>query len=408
MTQRRTQASEEGGGAVAIARFLRPVAALRLCIAFSLATLCAVTAGGAALAAEDPAPEEQLTQVNAAISQIEDWLNSAANNRTSLETELRDTTQRIAETSAAITDNQTSITALEAELELLAERSAELEAARAAQQDLVRRAVRASYMSGRESYLKLLLNQEDPSLSARMLRYYSEFNADRLARIQAFRATLEELEVTASSMADASQALLSRQNELDAQVGTLNEGRAARQSLLKELDSDIAARSGELEQLTQDRARVEELIKQINDAIASIPPPQQLTPFSEARGRLPWPVSGRALNNFGESYSDGNLHRQGLVLAADAGSAVRAIHPGRVVFSDWLRGSGLLVVVDHGDGYLSLYANNQTLIKNMGDWVNRGEALATAGDNGGLDQPGIYFEIRRHGEALDPAVWCES
>ena len=294
MTQRRTQASEDGGGAVAIARFLRPVAALRLCIAFSLATLCAVTAGGAALAAEDPAPEEQLTQVNAAISQIEDWLNSAANNRTSLETELRDTTQRIAETSAAITDNQTSITALEAELELLAERSAELEAARAAQQDLVRRAVRASYMSGRESYLKLLLNQEDPSLSARMLRYYSEFNADRLARIQAFRATLEELEVTASSMADASQALLSRQNELDAQVGTLNEGRAARQSLLKELDSDIAARSGELEQLTQDRARVEELIKQINDAIASIPPPQQLTPFSEARCRLPWPVSGRA------------------------------------------------------------------------------------------------------------------
>ena len=87
---------------------------------------------------------------------------------------------------------------------------------------------------------------------------------------------------------------------------------------------------------------------------------------------------------------------------------MRAIHPGRVVFSDWLRGSGLLVVVDHGDGYLSLYANNQTLIKNMGDWVNRGEALASAGDNGGLDLPGIYFEIRRHGEALDPAVWCES
>ena len=163
-----------------------------------------------------------------------------------------------------------------------------------------------------------------------------------------------------------------------------------------------------LEQLTEDRARVEELIKQINDAIASIPPPEQLTPFSEARGRMPWPVNGRALNNFGESYSDGNLHRQGLVLAADAGSPVRAVHPGRVVFSDWLRGSGLLVVVDHGDGYLSLYANNQTLVKNTGDWVNRGEAVATAGDNGGLNQPGIYFEIRRHGEALDPAAWCES
>lgn len=381
-------------------------------IALSAAVLCAVTVCGAAFAAEeaatDPAPEEQLTQVNAAISQIEDWLNSAANNRTSLETELRDTTQQIAETSAAIADHQTSITELEAELEQLEERSAELDAARAVQQDMVKRAVRASYMSGRESYLKLLLNQEDPSLSARMLRYYSDFNAERLSRIQAFRATLEELEVTTSSIAEASQALLSRQEELDAQVVTLNDSRAARQALLKQLDADIAARSGELEQLTEDRARVEELIKQINDAIASIPPPEQLTPFSEARGRMPWPVNGRALNNFGESYSDGNLHRQGIVLAADAGSPVRAVHPGRVVFSDWLRGSGLLVVVDHGDGYLSLYANNQTLVKNTGDWVNRGEALATASDNGGLDQPGIYFEIRRHSEALDPALWCES
>lgn len=381
-------------------------------IALSAAVLCAVTIYGAAFAAEeaakDPAPEEQLTQVNAAISQIEDWLNSAANNRTSLETELRETTQQIAETSAAISSNQASITALEAELEQLEVRSAELEAARAVQQDLVKRAVRASYMSGRESYLKLLLNQEDPSLSARMMRYYTAFNAERLARIQTFRATLEELEVTTSSIAEASQALLSRQDELDAQVAALNDSRAGRQTLLKQLDADIAARSGELEQLTEDRARVEELIKQINDAIASIPPPEQLTPFSEARGRMPWPVNGRALNNFGESYSDGNLHRQGIVLAADAGSPVRAVHPGRVVFSDWLRGSGLLVVVDHGDGYLSLYANNQTLVKNTGDWVNRGEAVATAGDNGGMNQPGIYFEIRRHGEALDPAAWCES
>lgn len=381
-------------------------------IALSAAVLCAVTFYGTAFAAEEPArepaPEEQLTQVNAAISQIEDWLNSAANNRTSLETELRNTTRQIAETSAAIEENQASITALEAELEQLAERSAELQAARTAQQDLVKRAVRASYMSGRESYLKLLLNQEDPSLSARMLRYYGDFNAARLSQIQAFRATLEDLEVTTASIAQASQTLLSRQSELDAQVATLNEGRAARQALLKQLDSDIAERSGELEQLTEDRVRVEELIRQINDAIASIPPPEQLTPFSEARGRLPWPVTGRALNSFGESYSDGNLHRQGIVLAADAGSPVRAVHPGRVVFSDWLRGSGLLVVVDHGDGYLSLYANNQTLVKNTGDWVNRGEALATAGDNGGLDQPGIYFEIRRHGEALDPALWCES
>ena len=133
----------------------------------------------------------------------------------------------------------------------------------------------------------------------------------------------------------------------------------------------------------------------VDPMYAPRPPGARMDPRAEsARFTLTAPATGEA------GAADAG--------AADAGSAVRAIHPGRVVFSDWLRGSGLLVVVDHGDGYLSLYANNQTLIKNMGDWVNRGEALATAGDNGGLDQPGIYFEIRRHGEALDPAVWCES
>ena len=357
---------------------------------------------------EEVAPQERLTEINSAISQIEDWLNSAANNRTGLETELREATQQIAAANLVITEQQTAITALETELAALTERTTQLEQEKNAQQDVVERAVRASYKSGRESYLKLLLNQEDPSESARMLRYYSDFNTERLSRIQAFRATLAELESTAVTIAAASQEMLNRQGDLETQFATLSERQTTRQALLQSLDDDITARSGELEQLTADRGRLEELITEINDAIANIPPPEQLTPFSEEQGRLPWPVVGSVLHNFGESYSDDNLHRQGVVLAAEVGSPVRAIHPGRVVFSDWLRGSGMLVVVDHGDGYLSLYAHNQTLVKNTGDWVNRGEALATAGTNGGTEQPGIYFEIRRHGEALDPAAWCES
>lgn len=375
-------------------------------------SLLVTAADGSIRAAENKddevAPEERLTEINSAISQIEDWLNSAANNRTSLETELREATQQIAAANLVITEQQTAITALETELAALTERTTQLEQEKNAQQDIVERAVRASYKSGRESYLKLLLNQEDPSESARMLRYYSDFNTERLSRIQAFRATLAELESTAVTIAAASQEMLNRQGDLETQFATLSERQTTRQALLQSLDDDITARSGELEQLTADRGRLEELITEINDAIANIPPPEQLTPFSEEQGRLPWPVVGSVLHNFGESYSDDNLHRQGVVLAAEVGSPVRAIHQGRVVFSDWLRGSGMLVVVDHGDGYLSLYAHNETLVKNTGDWVNRGEALATAGTNGGTAQPGIYFEIRRHGEALDPAAWCES
>ena len=372
-----------------------------------LLLLPALLAAGHCSAAEDPAPEEQLTEINTAIEQIEEWLNSAANNRTDLERALRDATQAIDTATAAIADNETAIALIEQELATLSQRSAQLEQSRDEQQDLVKRALRASYMSGQESYLKLLLNQEDPALSSRMLRYYSDFNAARLTQIHAFQATLAELAATAAGIESASQELFDRQEELEIQLASLNETRTTRSALLEELDSDIASRSNELEQLTEDRAHLEELIEQIAEAIASIPPPEQLTPFSQARGSLPWPVEGSRLNVFGAAYSDGNLHRQGIVLASDAGTPVRAIHPGRVVFSDWLRGSGLLVVVDHGEGYMSLYANNQTLIKRTGDWVNRNEALATAGTNGGLDSPGIYFEIRHDGQAQDPADWCQ-
>lgn len=369
--------------------------------------LPALLAASPCSAAEDPAPEEQLTQINTAIDQIEEWLNSAANNRSDLERALRDATQAIDAATAEIASNETAIATVEQQLETLAQRSAKLERERDEQQELVKRALRASYMSGQESYLKLLLNQDDPALSSRMLRYYSDFNDARLTQIREFRATLTELAATTASIESASEELFDRQAELEVQLAALNENRATRSALLEQLESDIASRSNELEQLTEDRARLEELIEQIADAIASIPPPEQLTPFSQARGNLPWPVEGTRLNVFGAAYSDGNLHRQGVVLAAEAGTPVRAIHPGRVVFSDWLRGSGLLIVVDHGEGYMSLYANNQTLIKRTGDWVNRNEALATAGTNGGLDRPGIYFEIRHDGQAQDPADWCQ-
>lgn len=358
-------------------------------------------------AAED-LPEEQLNQVNAAIASIQTWLDSAANNRSSLEQELRATTRQIDSIDAAIAANEQAVDELESRLEALDQRRSELESLQGQQEELVRRALRASYMSGRESYLKVLLNQEDPALSARMLHYYADFNAERSRRIAEFRDTATALDATLAEVTAAGFDLAARQEELQAQAVALDSERANREQLLEELESSIATRSGELEQLQEDRQRLEALIEQINDAIVNIPAPEQLTPFAEARGRMPWPVQGRPLNRFGAAYSDGNLHRQGVVLQTEAGAPVRAVHPGRVVFSDWLRGSGLLVVVDHGNGYLSLYANNRSLVKKQGDWVNRGEALATAGDDGGMGQPGIYFEIRHHGQAQDPASWCEA
>tara|TARA_R110002167_G_scaffold70453_4_gene198698 strand:- start:7827 stop:8909 length:1083 start_codon:yes stop_codon:yes gene_type:complete len=360
------------------------------------------------LLAQEPPPEEQLAQLNSAIADIETWLNSAANNRSALETQLRENTQKTDSIRAQVAENRDAIATLQSQLNSLNERSAALELEKSAQEALVKQAVRAAYVSGQEPYLKLLLNQQDPARSARMLNYYERFNRERLARVQEYRETLSELLATRAQIEASTVERDAIQAQLQVQLDSLDTEQAQRNTLLAALKDDIATRSGELQQLTEDRGRLEALIAKIQEAIASIPPPEQLTPFTQSRGKLPWPVAGTALNRFGAAYSDGNLHRAGIVMGAEIGSPVRAVHPGRVVFADWLRGSGLLVVVDHGEGYLSLYANNQSLVKRKGDWVNRGEALATSGENGGTGSPGIYFEIRHNGQAQDPAIWCES
>ncbi|THG71716.1 peptidase M23, partial [Pseudomonas sp. A-1] len=131
-------------------------------------------------------------------------------------------------------------------------------------------------------------------------------------------------------------------------------------------------------------------------------------PFAQARGRLPWPVDGQLLARFGAPRGDARLKWDGVLIGAAAGTRVRAIHDGRVVFADWLRGAGLLVIVDHGGGYLSLYGHNQTLLKAAGDLVKAGEAIATVGTSGGQDTPALYFAIRQQGQPSDPLRWCRA
>ncbi|MGH8360512.1 MAG: murein hydrolase activator EnvC family protein, partial [Pseudomonas sp.] len=132
-------------------------------------------------------------------------------------------------------------------------------------------------------------------------------------------------------------------------------------------------------------------------------------PFASARGKLPWPVDGRLLSRFGETRGDDTLaKRDGVMISAGAGTQVHAIHGGRVVFADWLRGAGLLVILDHGNGYLSLYGHNQTLLKAAGDVVKAGESISTVGNSGGQDTPALYFAIRQQGRPSDPAQWCRT
>lgn len=377
---------------------------MRRWLALSALLMLAATGGRAA---EEP-PQERLEAVNAAIGQIEQWLDETSESLSNEEQSLRRIQHDISEREQDITANRQRISALQAELQELQSEAGALEASIRDGQTQVARAVRASWMTRSDSPLKLLLNQQDLSRSSRMLRYYDAFNEARVARIEAWREDLEALQRTREQIASRQQALNGENRALEQQLAALNRDRAQRQTLISELQEQMDERSNTLESLQEDREQLEALIEEINRIIVDIPAPEEAAPFDAARGEMPWPLPGQPANRFGESYSDGNLRRQGIIIAGEPGTPVRAIHQGRVVFADWLRGSGLLVVVDHGGGYISLYAHNGALDKSSGDWVNRGEPLATAGTNAGMDTPGIYFEIRHNGTPRDPVNWLQA
>lgn len=372
----------------------------------ALSALLMLTATGGR-AAEEP-PQQRLEAVNAAIGGIEEWLEETSESLSSEEQSLRRIQRDISAREQDIAANRQRIATLQSELRELQAQAAILDDSIEADQDLVARAVRASWMTRSDSPLKLLLNQQDPGRSSRMLRYYDAFNEARIARIRTWQDKLAALQRTRERIAVRQQSLDEETLSLERQLAALNRNHEQRQNLINELQNQRAQRRNTLESLQEDREQLEALVEEINRIIVDIPAPEEAAPFDAERGGMPWPLQGQPANRFGESYSDGNMRRRGIIIAGQAGAPVRAIHQGRVVFADWMRGSGLLVVVDHGGGYISLYAHNGALDKRSGDWVNRGEPLATAGSDAGLDQPGVYFEIRHDGSPQDPLDWLQT
>ncbi len=379
----------------------------RLLALSGLALLLAMVSAGNPLVADEP-PEARLEAVNQAISDIENWLAQASNTLSEQEQSLRQLGRDISTREQRIQVNRQLISNLSVELQQLEQREGALNLDIASQQAQMAKAVRAAWMSGQDSALKLLLDQQDPVQIQRMMLYYDRVNAAQMAQINRYRNSLADLNDTRAAIAANRSDLEQHNATLERELDALAADRDRRQALISELESDMAGRSDTLLELQQDREHLEALIEEINRIIVDIPPPEQLLPIAEARGQLPWPLDGPALNRFGDTYSSGNMIRQGIIIGAEAGTPVRAVHNGRVVFADWLRGSGLLVVVDHGDGYISLYAHNEALNKQTGDWVNRAEPVATAGSNAGMDSAGVYFELRHNGTPVDPVQWLIS
>lgn len=348
--------------------------------------------------------QAQLESVAEAIADIESWLADANSQHSDELARLREAEVAHSAAIAAIQSANEQIAALEIESNALELEQESLLSQKAEQEEILAVLLRAAYMSGESQYLKLLLNGEDLSEGSRMLNYARHLSEYQLQKIEQYQQTLDQLATVETNRASTLSELENRLEDLEREQRALALLQNERSEAVSALEASISNRSSELEQLQLDRAQLENLLQEIARAMEGIRSFDDVPSFAAQRGELNLPVTGPILSRYGDSYGGGSLRRQGIIIGSEPGTVVSAIHAGQVVFANWLRGSGLLVVIDHGEGFISLYGGNEALAVTAGDWVDAGEVIATSG-NGVSNQAGVYFEIRRNSQPVNPSDW---
>lgn len=371
--------------------------------------IVAVCAGFTAHAAEDAQrKQEELEELRAEIARVQQALARDIGARDELTVELRALERKLGDAANALREADATLLSGQKRLRELEAEQRERESALAGERDALADQVRAAYMAGREEKLKLLLNQQDPVTFGRVLTYYDYLNRARTARIDHVNEQLARLEAIEKEIAAEVAALDVARTDRAKILAGLERTRDARAKLLAQLETGIRGRNTELKQLQADERALAELVQSLLDVFADIP--AQLAnrkPFGELRGALPWPSEGRVLASYGQDRIDGRMHWNGMMIAGKPGAPVHAVSHGRVAYADWLPHYGLMLIIEHGDGYLSLYGHNQALYKEVGDWVEAGETVAAIGDSGGQQQAALYFEIRHGKRVEDPRRWLK-
>jgi len=282
-----------------------------------------------------------------------------------------------------------------------------LQQAISGQKDLLAEQLRSAHMMGKQQRIKMLLNQQQADRMSRVMQYYAYFNQARVDNVQLLDKDIQQLQELELQLQHEQTELTSLIVAKRKQSDSLAADKKKRKRLLFGLAKKIKSSAQTLVELKDNEKRLTRLLASIQQAINDIPVSrQQNKPFISRKGKLNWPVKGRLWKRFGSARKSGRY--DGVVISASEGSSIRSISHGRVVYADWLRGYGLLIIVDHGADYLSLYAFNESLYKEVGDWVETGESIATVGLSGGQTKAGLYFSIRKKGKPVNPIHWCRT
>lgn len=355
-------------------------------------------------AAQETQTRQKLDSVRAEIKKIVDAQKETGAQKDAAVVVLRDQDLKVASAAKELRAIEQKLAGQQDKLAELEVRRDALNVKLAAQRDTLAALLRSAYVVGRGEELKLLLAQEDVAKIGRMLEYFHYFERARVAQIEALLKDLDALAQVHKAIEDETAQLAAIRTQRADEAKQLDAERVQRAQLLADLDRQLKDDQARLAALGQDEKELSDLLAKLRDVFADIP--KQLAgaePFASLRGRLNWPVRGRLVSGFGAR--SGERVNSGIVIAAAEGAEVHAVSHGRVVFADWMRGFGLLLIVDHGDGYLSLYGYNETLLKDVGDWVSANETVATSGSTGGQKVPGAYFELRAQGKPVDPRGW---
>ncbi len=346
--------------------------------------------------------QSELKSIQAQINQQQSSLKDTSRQREKLISLLKRDEQAISNAAQKVNQTQTSLSAVNTKLRELDAEKINLDTLRATQQKTLSKQLSSAYLAGNHDYSKMMLNQQNPATVERMLAYYQYLNNARIKAITSLKTTIEQLEQVKVEQINEQQKLNALILEQQKQAKQLAKEQSQRQQTLAQIQRTLTSKGAELEQLQIEEASLKHLIEQAVLAAKNSP---SMDGLAKLRGKLKWPTKGRVSSKFGSSRS-GQISWKGAVIAAPEGQTITAIAHGTVIYSDWLRGFGMVMVIDHGEGYMSLYGHAQSLLIPPGETVKKGESIALVGSSGGQTESGLYFEIRHKGQAINPARYC--
>lgn len=352
--------------------------------------------------------QKELSQLKSRIDKLKKTIAVKENSKSGLTQQLRQSEKQIGRLSQQINKTSKELKNKKKSLQQLKINKFQIELSLKQQNRQLSRQLHAAYTLGQQEQIKLLFSQKSAIALQRNLTYYQYFSQYRNKQIEQGRKNYDRLLANEKLILQATAELEKILAHHKEQQKRLNTDRSKRKKIMLNLDEELMKQGKHLTRLQDDAKNLKQLIDSISEILTEIPSSSRPNKrFSLLKGKLAWPVKGKVKKLFGQPKPPSNLHWQGVIINAQSGNNVRAVSHGRIAFSDWLRGMGNLIIIDHGDGYLSLYGHNESLFKTAGEWVEAGEIIGSIGNSGGSKKPGLYFEIRRNGKPQNPSRWCK-